>query len=196
MGDSMNTGPNYSVSSVYSAYGTHTTYLEIVREGNKLRVQRTSLGKRTLNRFWIVWLRKLLLEQTQGRRLYTVDVCNNCVIVSSNATIDACLGTVYQIAAQLRPLKNPPLEIVTSGNLDPKVRRYDLKIGPEPRDWKKIIDTIVMPDGIRLELFYWPAHMTLPAEGRVCLVRPLVHLLSLSQLGMLLELEVALACDQ
>ncbi|HRK41109.1 MAG TPA: hypothetical protein PLN95_03465 [Candidatus Saccharibacteria bacterium] len=192
----MSTAPaqTATIRAVHCVHGRHRSYLEIVPERDRVRVQRTELGKRALNRFWIMWLRKLLLEQAPAHRGYGVEVRNNCVVVSSEATMDALMGTVHQIAAEIRPLHEPPM--IFEYDFGKRERRYGLKFGSRTIDWEGIVDSIVMPRGVRLELSLWPAAMNFPAEGRICLVRPIDHQLSLSQLSMLLEMEIALACHQ
>lgn len=187
-----------TVRQVHSLHGRNHAYLEIVRENeHRVRVQPTGHGKRALNRFWTMWLRKLLLEQAPQHRAYGVEVRNNCVIVTANASMDALIGTVHQIAAELLPLKDPPIVLGKIGDSGKKERRYELKIGSSQQiDWEGVVDGIQMPVGVRLELTYWPEELNFPAEGHIRLLRPIDHPLSLRQLGMLLELEVALACHQ
>lgn len=190
--------------TVHSQHGEHKAYLEIVPDGTAIRVQPTALGKKKLNRFWTMWLRKLLLEQAPEKRGYAVETRNNNVRITSDASIDAMMGTVHQIAAQIQPLREPPLvrdpwdtKNVSSMRITVKPTVKSL---PDEQvaamDWEAILATIQLPDKVTIKCM--PVHTPGHGYADVWLRYPRRHShnLSASELYMLFELEVALACHQ
>lgn len=191
--------------TVHSLHGEHQAYLEVVRDGAAVRVQPTRLGKKKLNRFWTMWLRKLLLEQTPAKRGYAVEVRSNNVRITSDTSVEAMMGTVHQIAAQLQPLTHPPL--VRHPGFDQNARSMRLSIKATPQsapdeqvaelDWENILSNVQLPEGAWLK-YSVGGHSRTYGYGDVWLYYPLRHKRNLTggQIYMLLELEVALACHQ
>jgi hypothetical protein len=95
-------------SPVLTSTKKGTAYLEIIPHGNKVRVQRTDAGK-TLNKFWTVWLRQLLMEQTDRKHGFAVELRGSSVLVSSNTSPEGLMETVRAMAARIVPLSNPPM---------------------------------------------------------------------------------------
>lgn len=99
-----------AASPVITSTRKGTAYLEIVPHGKKVRVQRTEAG-RSLNRFWTVWLRKLLLEQTDPKHGFAVELRGSSILVSSSTTAQGLMETVRSLAAQITPLRKPPISL-------------------------------------------------------------------------------------
>jgi hypothetical protein len=181
-------------TAVHTMYGRNKSYLEIVPEQLGVRIQPTATGKLALNRFWTMWLRKLLLEQTSAERAYSVEVRSHSVHVKSSASPEATIGTVHHIASQVRPL-NPPSLIRGPEYFEDKFSMcWTIKYGQRYIPWELITANIPLPKHVSLECnqWIWPRELS----GRLRLYRPLDHPLSLSQVGMLVELELALACHR
>jgi hypothetical protein len=182
--------------AVHSVHGRGAAYLEIVPNHAGVRVRPTELGKRALNPFWPIWLRQLLLEQTKTERGYGVEVSNRHVLVTSEASPEATTGTVHHIAAQLQPLKRAPLvrEFVdpgSGGNI-----RWSIKERSRAIPWALILDNIELPKRVRLRANLWPKDYHDFTVGTVTLQRPQHFHVPLSQLAMMVELQVAQACHR
>lgn len=190
--------------AVHSQHNDHRAYLEIVRDGTSIRVQPTLLGKKKLNRFWTMWLRKLLLEQTPAKRGYAIEIRRNNLRITSDASIDAMIGTVHQIAAQLYLLPEPPL---VRHRFDSEKNARDMRIAIKAKpqsipdeaiaamDWPAIVEGIKLPEGAYLKLSGLGDSRAY-GYGDLWLYYPLRHKrnLTATQIYMLLELEVALLC--
>ncbi len=99
------------------AHGTNpysVSFLKILRDGDRLRVMPTSLGKQKLPRFWQVWLEDLILSKTASRQQFGVSIDNHHLLVDAKGvTPDGLYATVKQLCAQIHPIKYPvilPLE--------------------------------------------------------------------------------------
>jgi len=184
-----------TVTTVHSVHGRNAAYLEIVPNGAGIRVRPTDLGKRALNHFWPVWLRQLLLEQSKPERVYAIEVSNNHVLVTSDASLDAMIGTVHHVAAQLQPLKKTPFErdfIYASGSSN---LRWWVKEWSRTIPWALILDNIQLPQRVRLHVALWDgAPYRGGVVGSATLERPQHYHVPLNQLAMLVELQVAQAC--
>ena len=92
---------------VPSANGT--ALLRIVPQRNgQVRVEPTKAG-RTLNSFWSVWLRQLILDKTDLEDGFVVDLRDNDMLVSSQLTHPGLVATVLNFAVQIRPLAKSPM---------------------------------------------------------------------------------------
>lgn len=86
-----------------------TAYLEVIPVRNGVRVQRTSSG-RTLNPFWDVWLRNLVLTKGNAGKGLGVALGDGSVFVSSSRIkSNGLLQTVRSIASVITPLPHPPI---------------------------------------------------------------------------------------
>ena len=188
------TDESLAVTRVHSLHGRNAAYLEIVPNGAGIRVRPTALGKRALNNFWPIWLRQLLLDQVKPERIYAVEVSNNHVLVNSDASPEAMTGTVHHIAAQLQPLGKSPLvrdTIYSSGSSN---LRWWVKEWKRSIPWALILDNIQLPNRIRLETTLWNDVHRDHIVGTATLTRPQHYHVSLAELAMSVELQVAQAC--
>lgn len=86
-----------------------TAYLEVVAVRRGVRVQRTDSG-RTLNPFWDVWLRKLLLSKANVRLGLSVKLDDKSVFVSSSRiSPESLVAVVQSIASVIVPIPSPPI---------------------------------------------------------------------------------------
>lgn len=127
------------MTPVVSAHGRNKTFLEIVQQGDRVRVQPTSLGKSSLNRFWPMWLRELILTKTDHRLGFAVELYGKNVVVSSEATREGLLETTRSLAADIRPFMHVPL------------KRWNDRNNPDPRPYGPI-DWVITRPGIPVAL--------------------------------------------
>lgn len=181
---------------VHSSYGRHKSFLEIVRQGERVRVQPTDLGKQTLNRFWHMWLRELILSKTDYAHGFGVEISRGNLVISSNTTEDGLRETVRNLAAEIRPLMHLPLLRWNNRNND-NPRSYG------PIEWailRKnlpiaiIASTMRLPPYARLSCDDYGFKTAQESWGSLQLEYgggPL----SGRELGMIVELHFALACS-
>lgn len=114
--------------------GKGKVYLEIVPTKLGVRVQPSELGERSLNDFWVVWLRDLLLERRDTRGSIGVVLEKGCVNVSWSGSKESLIETIRRLGAQIRPLPQPP------------IRRVDQRLsdGMYPIRWE--VQSSVGPD--------------------------------------------------
>lgn len=170
-----------TVSPVLTDTKKGTAYLKIVPHGSKVRVQRTQAG-RTLNRFWMIWLRQLLLDKTDLKYGFAVEVRGTSLLVSSNSSRQGLEETVRAFAAQIAPIPNPPM-----------TRRDDITSRREMWWWVKQdeCDDVDLTECLR--------ELQLPGKawvdgGRwlVSLKRDAQNPFQIRELGMMVECHVAL----
>jgi hypothetical protein len=172
---------------VYSLVRKRTVFLEISsKEGSsKLCVKQSkSVEPGTLNRFWTVWLRQLILDAADASHQYTVRINDDRVWVSGNGAFESLHAMVYSKALQIKPLKPPPME---RDRLP--VSSYEMRWWLQDGVWEKVeaVVNAVLPRGA--EVYGGPGVLYLerrpPRRGAA---------LSLSELGKLVEWQVAQAC--
>lgn len=97
------------VSPVTSRTSKGTAYLEIVpQQDGRVRIQRTETGK-TLNKFWTIWLRRLILTSTCPKDGFAVELKGAEVLVSASLSRQAIVSTVSALAEHIVPIPNPPI---------------------------------------------------------------------------------------
>lgn len=192
---------------VVCSYGKHKSFLEMVPQGHRVRVQPTELGKSCLNRFWSLWLRELILTKTDHRHGFTVELYGGNVVIASNTTSAGLYATVGQLAGEVRPLLVLPLKRWFNRN-DPGPKSYGPIIWGIDRPnlpVKTIIDGMTLPRGADLrfeEPWGEESRFEVPDLSRYELLRngrlkltygggPLAG----RELAMLVELKFALACN-
>lgn len=93
-------------------HGKGGQFLEIYPVGEKVRVQRTALGKARLNRFWPMWLRQLVLDDANPAGNFTVEVYGDSVIIGSTTAPAHLFEAVRGFAAEVSPISRVPLRRV------------------------------------------------------------------------------------
>ena len=185
---------------IHSTYGHHRAFLEVVRQGDRVRVQPTSLGNASLNSFWPMWLRMLLQEKTAHKYGFAVEFYRDNVIVSSSATYEGLEATVINLAAEIRPLMHLPLRRLVDVS---EGRSY----GPIDWDMLRQRDDNYVPVAFIRERMHLPRGVTLfydpwwhrNTRGSVR-TRGILRLeyrnppIPGRELAMLVELHFALAC--
>ena len=101
--------PDHPNIPIPSATRSHTAFLEMRHDRNRLCVQRTEAGRQALNCFWNVWLRQLMLDKPDARDGVGVELRGSSVLIGSNLSRDALTAMVYGIAGLIRPLPRPPM---------------------------------------------------------------------------------------
>jgi len=178
---------------IYSKYGQHKSFLEIMPQGDRLRVQTTKLGSACLNRFWFMWLRKLILEKTDARHGFAVEIFRSNLVVDSNVSQSTAYAILQSLASEIRPLRSLPLERY----VEPAEPRsytplhWTLKSENVPVD--ELIASCDLPRGARLMSVEWLPRHRQEAKGHVVLTYG-DGVLPKRYVGMLVELHFALAC--
>ncbi len=95
------------ISPIASANQSGVAYLEIVPYDGGVRVQRTDAGRRSLNPFWTVWLRQLILEKADPKHSFAVELRDSDVFVSSSSTPEGLMETVRAFGCRIHPLPLP-----------------------------------------------------------------------------------------
>jgi hypothetical protein len=184
---------------IHSSYGRHKSFLEIVRQGDRVRVQPTDLGKQTLNRFWHMWLRELILTKTDYVHGFAVEITRGNLVISSSTSEDGLRETVRSLAAEIRPLMHMPL------------LRWNNRNNDNPRSYGPIEWAILrrnMPIAIIASNMHLPSYAKLSWDpdgeygfktareswGSLQLSYGGGHL-SGRELGMIVELHFTLACN-
>ncbi len=168
---------------VYTGTKRGTAYLEIIRQGSSVRVQ-TTLAGRTLNKFWTVWLRWLILAKTDSLHGFSVELLDSFVVVTSNVTPEGLVETVRSLAAGIVPLPNPPIT-----RLDRTTAHeawWDIEPGTD-------VGALLQELHPYFPNSHDPKRVRLLAEGwRIRLLRPSNYPLNMRDLCRLVELHAAL----
>lgn len=185
------------VTPIFSVHGRHKAFLEIVQQGNRVRVQPTPLGRSTLNRFWPMWLRELILTKTDHQHGFAVELYRGNVVISSETTMDGLRETTRSLAADIRPLMGMPLKRWNNRN-NPNPDPYG------PIEWlinrpgiptALIIDAIPLPRYANVKFRDWSWHWR-HSDDDYGMVRLAYGggALSSREVAMIVELHFALAC--
>lgn len=179
---------------VYSAHGRNRSFLEIVQRADRIRVQPTELGRSSLNRFWPVWLRDVILEKTDRRHGFAVEIYRKGIVVSSGTSPEGLQETVRSLAAQIRPLMHLPIkrwndrnneEAASYGPIEWAVTRKGLPVAT-------LINTLKLPRGGVVKFDEWDPWHSNYGLGRITLTAR-SGAVSLREMAMSVELHFALA---
>lgn len=97
----------YQVWPVYSVHGDNEAYLQLTRQGERIKVMPTTLGRQKLNgRLWPLWLQGLILNKTKPELAYAVELSGLYLLVSSGQDIGSMRHTLEGLAAQVFPLRS------------------------------------------------------------------------------------------
>lgn len=100
---------------VASKYGSNHSYLTIApKTGGGIEVRPTNGHGQSLNRFWPVWLRELVVNKMDVRHTAAVELFDRdrdrVTITASHISTMGLTYSVASIAAEIRPLIDPPLK--------------------------------------------------------------------------------------
>ena len=180
---------------IYSAHGKHKAFLELVEQRGRVRVQRTALGNSSLDKFWVVWLRELILKKADPAHGFAVEIFGDGVVVSSSTTMNGLRETVHKIATDIRPLLGSPLKRWND-------RNNDVSKSYGPITWgitrpgmpvALIIDSIPLPKGVVLKFDEYNLWRSEETNGHLSLTYGSGPLPG-RELAMMVELHFALAC--
>lgn len=167
--------------------GRPRIYLEVIPQGKAVRVQPVDSDRgRALDRFWTVWVRDIILNKSDERHTYGVELRDNAVIVTSSATQQGLIYTVAMLAQDVRPIRQAPLhrelQVYPRGCL---AWEYGGEWGDKER---QATSSIVLPHGAELRVIEglpsWPTRLELR--------RSLACQLKMADVGKIVELHFAL----
>lgn len=97
---SAGSNPPYSVS-----------FLKITKDGDRIRVSPTRLGKHKLPRFWTVWLEDLILKKTKPEQQFHISIAKNHVLIGADGVItpEGFHATIHQLVAQIHSVDFVPI---------------------------------------------------------------------------------------
>lgn len=168
-----------SASLVTSSTRKGTAYLEVVPYRGKVRIQRTKAG-RCLNKFWTVWLRQLILEKTDLKHSFAVELRGTSVLVSSRTTQQGLIETVRSLCEEIVPIPNPP------------ITRIDSCTSKAGASWKIEGDFDI---DACLESLDLPGKARVHGDWGGCrITRDQKNVFRISELCLMVELHVALYC--
>ncbi len=158
-----------------------TAFLQAEIHGRIVKVLRTASGA-TLNDFWTVWLRQLVLAAGLERGLEPqVTLYGQSVSVSTNKSQEDTLAFIAEVARGIKPMDGPPIERTPDSMQRGRSIRWYIT-----RDFQGVVDClqdVKLPVSALTQVFC--------SYDDVVLQRHRDHPLKLSQLALYVEWHVA-----
>ncbi len=156
---------------VPSATDAGTAFLRIVPQQNgQVRVEPTKAG-RTLNPFWSVWLRQLILDKTDTKNGFVVDLRDNDMLVSSQLTQEGLVATVLHFAVQIRPLPKSPMIRSFTSKYEIAWRPKDWSIELDDEAWERV-SALKLPPHYRVDNGRYTIWLRRGQRGKVSIFLP------------------------
>ncbi len=139
--------------------GRGKAFLRMTWQEDRVLVRCTELGRKSLGKYWPVWLRELLLNKADPKFTLGVEVHRSSVAISGSASADALWWLVYGLAAQIRPFVAMPIAVWHENSRRPEIEWY---IKRDPGKVRELAKEIDLPRGVRLEYIESANHHGLP----------------------------------
>lgn len=178
-----------------AAHGRNKIYLQMfLQEAEglppRLRLVPTELGRHTLNPFWTIWLRQMILRKTRPEESFGVEIQNKYVMLSGGKSLAALEATVVGLAAQIRPL---PTVLELDDAAPDHVLRWMIRRRQHYVPIGLIVDALKVPRGVTLSFSSWYHQDDYPSMLSVS--RRHNDRRSMRDLRLDIELQVALMCE-